>query len=826
MRRLYRLLLISFLLLNISQIKAVPAYPYPTKIQQADGSYLSILMKGDEFFHFQVTEDGFPIIKNQNGNYNYAKIDENGILTDTNIKAKDKNSRSFDENIYIQNLNIEINYQKINSQQKSNRLKSLKITKPAKFPISGTPRSLVILVNFSNKSFVVNNSQVAFTNLLNENGYSTNGGTGSAKDYFRDNSMGVFNPQFDVVGPFTLPQNISYYGQNDTKGYDQNPAQMIIDACSLASQNGVNFANYDTDNDGNVDNVFVYYAGYNEAENGPDDTIWPHRWGIYPGNNYTGTEASRTFNGKKVTDYACTSELRGTAGSNMCGIGTFCHEFGHVLGLVDFYATNGATHQTLSYWDIMDAGPYLNSGRTPPSYSAHERFYLGWLTPTELKSPSDVKLEPLHTTNKAYIITQNGNSNLNGANPSPTEYFLLENRQNKGWDKYLPGHGMLISRVNFSFVTWNDNSPNNDPNSMGVDIIEADGIGSDQTLAGDPFPGTSIVTSYKPLLRSGALLTDKPITFISEKNDTIFFRFKGGINAPQIIPVSNITQFNTIQGTPSDNQTITLSGKKLVGDIYISFGTGTHFQIKKTNDTETAWGKTLTLTQVDSIVNTTQISIRYNPTVPSYKQTHNDILQFTSNEAETMRLNLIGKSSRPVYVRPPIALNATDITYGSFVAQWKDTTNDAKGYYFSAYSIEDGKNVYVKDIQGNDIDSLWTTSTSETLYNLISDKDYFYVVRASDKNTTYSYENITEKSNVVKIKTLPYTSEKILRVVSSEGKVKIFPPSKNSIIKVYNLLGQQIMSLTAGKDILEISTLPRGQVYIIQSEKLRAKIIL
>ena len=163
--------------------------------------------------------------------------------------------------------------------------------------------------------------------------------------------------------------------------------------------------------------LFIYYAGYNEAEHGPANTIWPHRWAVYPaalypsGSNYAGTVASVTFNGKRVFDYACTSELRGASGSNMCGVGTFCHEFGHVLGLPDYYDTTGSQN-TLNSWDIMDAGNYNNLGRTPPTYSVYDRFFLGYLIPEQESATANLTLNPIYqgktppanTTNQALII--------------------------------------------------------------------------------------------------------------------------------------------------------------------------------------------------------------------------------------------------------------------------------------------------------------------------------------------------------------------------------------------------------------------------------------
>src|ERR1035437_3735454 len=208
----------------------------------------------------------------------------------------------------------------------------------------------------------------------------------------------------------------------------------------------------------------------------------------------------------------------------MCGICTFCHEFGHVLGLDDMYNTNNNyTYNTLSFWDIMDSGPYLNFGRTPCGYSAYERFFLNWMIPTELKTAGNYSLDTLATSNTAFLISQAGNHNLTLANdPTSPEYFLLENRQRKGWDSYLPGHGMLATHIYYDASTWLSNTPNNDPKAMGVDIIEADGVASDATLSVDPFPGTKNITLFNPLIR-GNIDILKPLKNIKETSGVITF---------------------------------------------------------------------------------------------------------------------------------------------------------------------------------------------------------------------------------------------------------------------------------------------------------------
>ena len=577
---------------------AVPAYPYPVTITQPDGTQLTVVMKGDEYHHYHTTADGYLIVKNETGVFNYARRDARGILTDTRVKATNEGVRSASERAFISNLSTNTNLKDISGQMRANRMKqkAASVAPPARFPISGSPRSLVILVNFSDLAYVTANPTDAFTAMLNEEGYDANGGTGSARDYFRDNSMGTFSPRFDVVGPYKLPQTLKYYGENDADDYDMNPVQMIVDACAKADSAGVDFTIYDTDGDGLVDNVFVYYAGYNEAEWGGDDTVWPHRWDIQPGYNYNGTEASLTFDGKRVMDYACSSELKGKTGTSMAGIGTFTHEFGHVLGLADMYATDGAEHQTLSYWNIMDSGAYLNSGRTPPAYNAFERFQLGYLAPELLQNyPVNVSLDTLLSSNKAYLISSTANHNLNFNDLTPKEFFLLENRQKKGWDRYLPGHGMLVYRINYNQNDWDFNEPNNNPDAMGVDIMEADGISNDNTLGGDPFPGTANKTSYELVLRSGTKLYKK-ITNITETAGKITFNiekmaaiettaatlyFTSEVNTTSALQSVRVTTVNlsgtglTLSITGTDASMFTFNGNGTLplagGEVFVSF---------------------------------------------------------------------------------------------------------------------------------------------------------------------------------------------------------------------------------------------------------------
>ncbi len=751
------IIFIAFALLLIStRLEAVKAYPHPLTVTQNDGTTITIQMHGDEHFNYTTTEDGYLIRKDENGIYRYAKFNNNKFEL-YNQKANDLDKRNLLEKQLTNELEKNPDLSSILLSRSTQRMKKANTNTTAQndYPITGSPRSLVILVNFTDKSYVVPNSKTAFTNLLNEKGYSTNGGTGSARDYFIESSFGQFSPQFDVVGPFNLPQNMAYYGTNDTNDNDQNPRQLIIDACAAANNGGVDFTIYDTDNNGIVDNIFVYYAGFNEAEGGAASTVWPHRWSL---GNY-----NTKFDNKIIFDYACTSELRSSSGSNMCGIGTFAHEFGHVLGLVDYYHTS-ENKKTLEYWTIMDAGAYLNQGRTPPSYSAYDRFFLGWLAPTELKAPQNVSLEPLLSSNKAFLISQNGNHNLNGANPVSSEFFLVENRQKTGFDTYLPAAGMLIWHIDYNASAWNSNSPNNytgttqtTSSHMRVYL---------QPLSGNTTtPGTAFTTgSFIPTLWNGTNI-NKPITSIAVTNGVVDFRFMGGGEVPILTTKGIINSFSTVQGTPSVAQQFKVAGKLLTSNISLSFATNTHFQMRKATETENDWRSTINLAPINGLVDTTNIMVRYNPTIPSYSSVHTDKVQIAATNAENQFINLSGTSTRKVYVVPPVATEGTEVSSGQYIANWNEVF-DATGYYLTAYSMTDGTSTLTEGFDGGLVAPLdWeitgtgvTTSTAfsgNTVPAIQLRKNDEYI--QTEKYPTYASElsffikSIGSKTGIVKV---------------------------------------------------------------------------
>ena len=392
------------------------------------------------------------------------------------------------------------------------------------------PKGLLLLVQFSDTAFFTPNPHSAFDSLANSIDYTYNGTTGSAREYFRAQSDGQYVPDFKVVGPITLPHPMAYYGKNDSYGYDQYLADFVIDAC-VAAQDSVDWTQFDSDNDGLVDLVFLLFAGLGEADSDIANTIWPCKWEVASAlyNGYTNqttyyyTSPSNynlpTFSGKTVNKFACSNEWT-FRNNSRSGIGTFVHEFSHVLGLPDYYVPTGVESHTPGSWSLMGYGNYINNGNTPPNYSVYDKYFLGWATPTFLDKNQQVTLPADGKT--YYMLTRSGNAPANGAFTQDTVYYL-ENRQYTGWDAYLPGHGLLVWQVVYDEQAWFEGLPNTDAvrytllSASGESPLTKSTIGAQREDT--PFPGTEGVTTLA--LSPRAILQD-----ITEQADgTITFSF-------------------------------------------------------------------------------------------------------------------------------------------------------------------------------------------------------------------------------------------------------------------------------------------------------------
>ena len=533
---------------------AIPAYPKPLKVKQADGSWLTIQMRGDEHGHYVLTSDGIPLVFNaRQKNYEYADW-KDGKVQASGIKAVEASERTAKVKAFVESQDksaILESFKRARLQQlqqtlSSRRNASLKSgSNPQKeklnnFPTIGEVHSLVILVQFADTKFstVGSDAHQFFNNMLNEPGFTySNGANGSARDFYLNSSNGRFQPKFDVIGPVTLPEKYSYYGANKGSSVD-NPVRLeefVREACTLADPS-VDFSQYDHNQDGFIDNIYFFYAGKGEADSGDGNAIWPHSAYYSDMAKDAGlSETSLKLNGVEVGNYTCSNEINGTLITPQpAGIGTFVHEFGHVLGLADHYDVNyGITTFAPGSFDTMAQASYNNNGNTPAAFSAYERACLGWIDLTVLKNGVDTLnvLPDLNDSNKAYVVPVRGTNDA--------EYFIMENRQQKGWDAFIPGHGMLLWHIDYDAKAWEKNELNITGNHQRVDIVEADNKLTDNTRAGDPFPGTSNVTQCNLTSWAGGKVMS--LDDIEEKDGVINLML-GGLNLKLNTPDVKVTE--------------------------------------------------------------------------------------------------------------------------------------------------------------------------------------------------------------------------------------------------------------------------------------------
>lgn len=493
-----RLLLIGVtLLFSITVVMAVPAKPGTKKtVRQADGTLIELTLRGDEHYSFYTAEDGTPY----------------------QLKAGAQLLKMTNEEVSARWTELREQRLAADSRRANARTKS---PKQAGTPgqTTGKHRGLIILVEFKDVKFASVDVQATFNRFFNEEGYNEYGNTGSVKDYFLKQSYGQLEIDFDVYGPYTTGGTLAAYGAAADGYNDINPTAMVMEALDQAAKE-VDFSNYDWDNDGEVDQVFIICAGYDQAEGADPDYIWPHEWAL------EAQGISRTYNGKRINTYGVATELWGDGKKNnldkeIAGIGTACHEFSHCLGLPDFYDTQGDNFG-MSYWSVMSAGNYLNNSHTPAGYTSYERMFAGWLEPVELNDMTRIEgMKPLATKPECYVLYNEANRN---------EFYLLENRQKVDFDASLFGHGLLILHVDYSDGVWLSNSVNNNAERQRMTIIPADNqlFESPSSLAGDPFPGmnnTSLTNYTTPASTTynantdGQKLMSKPVDNITESAD-------------------------------------------------------------------------------------------------------------------------------------------------------------------------------------------------------------------------------------------------------------------------------------------------------------------
>ena len=565
---------------------ASKGWPYPITVSQPDGTQLTIRINGDADFNWVSTLDGV-VLKQVGNGYYVANIDTNGMLSSSGTLAHDADKRSSAEQSLCKKQDVKA-FLTVNTRPE--RLAATRgfggKSSTSFFPHTGSPRAIVLLVQFANRPFKVQ-PRKAFNQYLNsmadkhqDFGNAEDRNTGSVKKYFSDMSGGKFKPQFDLYGPITMPKNVAYYGEGSSSM--ERYRELVYDACTMMDDS-LDFSMYDADKDGNVDLVYIIYAGYGESVSSIDSTLWPKAF-------VCGTDIKK--DGKYVRLAGISNELNGRPDGNynsksgllINGVGLFCHEFSHCMGLPDFYPTvspqwttandkqdfDAYDNQGMEEWDVMDNGIYLYNGYSPTAYTAWEREKMGWLTIETLTKEGKVELKSIDEGGKAYRIK-------NDKNTSGNEYYIVENIQAKGWNKKLPASGMMVSHVEyepraFSVFHGGDNSVNNIKKHPRMTIVPADGYlpssyrkvpnssnltapymkkqQYDEQLAGDLYPGKSNVNrltdaqnmvNYAPW--TGGML-NKPIYNIALKNGIVTFDFlkdqtSTGIEQPESATENN-----------------------------------------------------------------------------------------------------------------------------------------------------------------------------------------------------------------------------------------------------------------------------------------------
>lgn len=574
------------MLFTTLSVSASRALSLPVSVTQPDGTTITITLCGDVHFAWIMLADG-TLVEERDKAYYVATIDAQGNLQASDQLAHEQGQRTLREQLLCkeQRQYRDVFFERGNDIRQAGR--RAQVTSTGYLPHKDSPKCLVILVNFSDKSFVSDDPKAQFEQYFNGDtqqnlGHNEQKNILGVKKYFEQSSQGKFSPQFDIVGPYTLPQTVAYYGKNSGSSKDVNFGQFCTDAIGLADAE-VDFRDYDNNNDGHAELVCVIYAGSGESVSGnPANTIWP---------KCSGRNISTKDDGVVVNYINCSPELYFSDSGDINGIGLFCHEFSHGMGLPDLYATVTAAqidNQSPEFWDLMDYGEYGGNGYAPVPYTAWEQEAMGWIEIEQLsQSQKDIEMNPLVRGGKAYKFG-------NGANAE--EWIIIENMQQRnnagGILGSSYGHGLLAMHVAYakSTVAMGDN-PNNTPGTPRVCIVPADGLvingyrfvtkGSDgeyhptttqpytqpeyvASLRADPFPGTNDVTMLSAEMElpnskfyNGTATLACKLENIREDETTgvVTFDFNDGTT----------TAITSLEAVQADNAYYTLDGRRMQG---------------------------------------------------------------------------------------------------------------------------------------------------------------------------------------------------------------------------------------------------------------------
>ena len=672
------LLILSLLLCCTASVLAVPAWPGWQTITQSDGSTLQVQAVGNAFNHAILTRDGLTVARGHDGDFYYTS----SVTGLTAVRAHEAGQRTASETAFVNaqrsSLTMTVKNRQFPVNRQSGRLGMGGSNAESGVPAMGQRNIPIILVEFSDIKF--NNTREAIIEAMLM-------GNESVGQYFRDQSNGLYEPEFDVYGIYSLSHNRQYYGANDSEGNDMGLGSMVTEACQMAADDGVSFKTYDTNNDDFCDVVIVIYAGVGEAQASTvhPEAVWPCNWTLDAAVYYScgGQGAFRPAEGEPyINTFAVFNELHGSkdSGRTIDGIGTFAHEFGHCLGLPDFYDTGNGNHFGMGSWDIMCLGCYNNDSYTPSGYSAYEKNFMGWvdlITPR----PDTYYTLPVWNlksaaTDKAVCITSDLNQN---------EFFILENRKRQGWDRYLPGDGIMITHVTYDAARWRDNTPNNQDIQL-MTLVPADNSLYSFNQGGDLWPrynNNSFTDTSTPAARlymtadgnitGNAGYLGQPVTemAINADGSAGFWYMKGIIPDPIISISSEEIGFGGVMLNNSGTRTVRVRGRSLTGDITLHL-----------NDANGVFSVSPTVISNEDTYNGCEVTVTF---APKAIQNYNATLTLKSEGAEDVTVMLTGNGLIEGYT--PVMLPADENAIGltQFRADWTDNTPDQN---IESYTLE------------------------------------------------------------------------------------------------------------------------------------------
>ena len=595
--------------LSLAAAHAVPAIPTPLTFTQSDGSTITVKLVGDERFSTYTTIDGLTLERDATGDFYYKTAQ-----AVSKVRAHNQGARTQAEVNFINANAAEMTVQSIaptNMGGKNSARKAPAMMATADVPQNGSPKIPIILVGYSDFPMRNSNPVTTFKAQFNTN-------SNSCLQYFKDQSQGQFTPQFDILGPVTLPNTRAYYGQRTSSNNDAHVGQMVADAVQLLPN--VDWSQYDNNGDKKADVVIVLYAGPGEAQGATSNAIWPCQWYLSSAGYYGDGPGAVKMGTTTVDKFAVFCETAGSSDRTTTpdGIGTFCHEFSHCLGLPDFYETTYSYgYYGMGKWSVMCSGSYLGSNsNTPAGYTAYEKEFMGWMSIPTAVANTKYTLNPIGAANGNAVKIYNSQSS--------NEYYILENNPKTGWYAYQANSGLMVNHVTYSATAWSGNTVNN-TSTQRMTIIPADNTLSTSNESGDLYPyngNTKLTDTSTPAatLNTGTTkFMGKPITEITKNSDgTVSFWFMKNYvkNVPTILAPSsndicidkvklswnevenvasytlNVTDGSTFNKT-WDN--LTETSQEVTG---LTAGTTYTCKVKVlyTDDSESAWSATRTVT--------------------------------------------------------------------------------------------------------------------------------------------------------------------------------------------------------------------------------------